>query len=53
MNYEKIRKTRKQKKQEELEKTKHERELKAEITGRITPQQPSLYGQQNYWDNCY
>ena len=53
MGYEKIRKTRKQKKAEELEASRHERELKAEITGRIIPQKASMYGQQNYWDNCY
>jgi len=53
MGYEKIRKTRKQKKQEELKKTEQERKLKQEITGRVQPLNNTTYGQQNYWDNCY
>jgi len=55
MGYEKIRKERKAKKREEEEKTKHERELKQQLTQRIMPQNNTniMYGQQNYWDNCY
>ena len=55
MGYEKIRKQRKAKKREEQEKNKHERQLKQELTQRIMPQNNTnvMYGQSNYWDNCF